>query len=233
MPPRSKEGHPASGPPVIRSVHDDYFLLSCSPRPGGNSDTAAKLFAQGYRLGLNEAPAKDLPPKYGPEPVFLRESRVIPCTACGCCEKTAPSGQEQPPFGCPFALRDDSAALLARLISAREICLVSPIYFYHLPAILKALIDRLQPFFWSASGEAHTAARPAPRLCRVILLAARSQGEQLFAGSLLTLRYALALLHIRLAEPLLLYGLDQPADLDQNCRKREQVIAYGYDAARQ
>lgn len=224
---------PTSGPPVVRSIPGDCFLLSCSPRPGGNSDTAAKLFAQGYRLGLNEAPAKDLSPKNGPEPVFLRESRVFPCTACGCCEKPAPSGREQPPFGCPLALRDDSAGLLARLVSAEEICLVSPIYFYHLPAILKALIDRVQPFFWSASEEARALARPEPRLCRVILLAARSQGEQLFAGSLLTLRYTLALLHIRLAEPLLLYGVDRPADLDRNYRLREQVIAYGYDAARQ
>jgi hypothetical protein len=63
-------------------------------------------------------------------------------------------------------------------------------------------------------------------------LAARARGEKLFEGSLLTLRYALAALNMRLAEPLLLRGLDGPGDLRGRPEAARAVIAYGEAAGR-
>ena len=187
------------------------LILSCSPRQGGNSDAAASLFAHAVSkaAGLAEtAPVEQ-----------LRRFRIEPCTACYCCAGQARASlyeqalqDTRPLWRCPLGLRDDSASLLRRLALTSSLCIVAPIFFYHLPAQFKALLDRLQPA-WFAPSEYTTAGPFAPRPCHVILIAGRPRGEQLFAGSLLTLKHALKGLHIRLEEPLLLRGIDAPGAL--------------------
>ena len=222
-------------------------MLACSPRPGGNSDTAADLFAQGYASTAGQSP----------RPVMLREYTVLPCIGCDACcraiRRLPPEPQPEshatpehgrarlkalfgqtrndlPRFGCPLAARDHGALLLNFLAEAPALCLVSPIYFYHLPALLKALLDRTQPF-WNLREMGIDVFRARERTCHVILIGARPQGKQLFAGSLLTLKYALAGLGITLAEPLLLYGLDKASALSGDSRAGEQVFQYGRQAA--
>ncbi len=253
-------------PPSLRG--DAPLLLACSPRPGGNCDTAARLFAGGFAGNAGGAFASQ-----PLSPVFLRDRAVLPCVSCSSCFRAvarnaagrvedpaqsalgnglpgkergrkagealsasdaAAAGAEpaQPAaFGCPLTLKDDSAALLRSLCRAPALYLVSPIYFYHLPAQFKALIDRLQPFWaMKEAGDPALAALPE-RLCHAILIAGRPRGEKLFEGSLLTLKTALGALRVRLAPPLLLRGLDGPADLRNNPELAEQVAEYGRQAA--
>jgi len=201
-------------------------VLACSPRAGGNSDTAARLFAKGYAaVGGSE-----------PKPIMLREHTVLPCTGCGACRRA----MRMPPesglasgvhdFSCPLAAKDQSAPLLTFLAEMPSLCLVSPIYFYHLPALLKALLDRTQPF-WHLDDMGINHFRDIERTCHLILIGARPRSKRLFEGSLLTLKYALAPLGITLAEPLLLYGLDQPAALAGDSRAVDRVLQYGKQAA--
>jgi multimeric flavodoxin WrbA len=209
------------------------LLLTASPRPGGNSDRAAALFAQGFAAEGQ-----------GIESVHLRDYRVTPCTGCGACAALAvrkpdtmrgqldtanlPSGGAF--LGCPPSRDDDSRALLGALARCRALCIVSPIYFYHLPAGLKALVDRLQVFWELRQSLGRDLFERRP--CFVILLGARSQGHKLFDGSLLTLRYALEPLNLELADPLTLYGLDAPGDLDRREDARQLVLTYGAEAFR-
>jgi hypothetical protein len=191
-----------------------------------------------------------------PEPVFLRNFRVLPCISCNACSRAAeakrlflpglsPEAKEQDgqregaltqakplAFGCPQTLRDESVMLLRALLTARALCLAAPIYFYHVPAALKALIDRTQPFWALEEARDPRLAALPPRECRVIFIAARKQGEQLFSGALLTLRQALKPLRVTLAEPLLLRGLEGPGDLASNPGAALSVINYGQAAAR-
>jgi multimeric flavodoxin WrbA len=193
------------------------LILACSPRPGGNSDTAARLFARaaGQRLGLA-----------APLPVtLLRSFRIAPCLACSACAQPDPSSALG--LACPQSREDDSIPLLQALAQAPCLCLISPIFFYHLPSPLKALLDRTQPF-WLRPRER---ALPPPRLCRIILIAGRTRGKSLFAGSLLSLRYALDPLNVRLAEPLLLRGLEEPGALASSPEASLAVSAYGQEAA--
>jgi len=205
----------ASGPPI--------GLLACSPRPGGNSDTAARLFAQGYAAIAGREP----------QPIMLREYTVLPCSGCDACRRAicTPSKSGLPWLGCPLAAKDHSAPLLSFLTEASSLCLVSPIYFYHLPAQLKALLDRTQPF-WHLADMDIDYFRASERTCHIILIGARPRGKHLFEGSLLTLKYALAALRIRLAKPLLLYGLDQSSALADDSRAKEQVLQYARQAAK-
>ena len=224
-------------------------LLSCSPRPGGNSDTAARLFAQGYAAIAGR----------DSQTVMLREYTVLPCIGCDACRRAIRAPLESDPgpetalydqarvkalfgqtedglgdglprLGCPLAAKEHSAPLLNFLAEAPALCLASPIYFYHLPALLKALLDRTQPF-WHLNDMGIDCFRGGERTCHVILIGARPQGKRLFEGSLLTLKYALAALRIKLAEPLLLYGLDQPSALADDSRARKRVLEYAKQAA--
>ncbi|MDR2076723.1 MAG: NAD(P)H-dependent oxidoreductase [Desulfovibrio sp.] len=187
------------------------LILACSPRPGGNCDDAADLFAQALGQG---------PGFPAPLPVTrLRSFRIAPCLACSACAQPDPSLA----WGCPQSARDDSAPLLRALAEAPALCLIAPVFFYHLPSPLKALLDRTQPFWLRKTPF-------PPRICRVILIAGRPRGKKLFAGSLLTLRYALISLNIRLADPLLLRGLEAPGDLISSRSASQAVLDYGRQA---
>lgn len=235
------------------SPRPPFRILACSPRKGGNTDAAARLFAKGVaRSGCGGVA----------EILYLRNYRVLPCVDCNACGRYAArqaagahtlqerrflledlaSGVSRPggktprpaPFGCPLTRKDDSAALLRLLAEAPGICLVSPVYFYHLPAQLKALLDRTQPFWrYTETGVDLYAGRPR-RHCFVILAGARPRGKRLFEGSLLTLSCVFRGMNAELAEPLTLYGLDGPSDIAAEAAavERERIMAYGAEAGR-
>ncbi len=68
------------------------------------------------------------------------------------------------------------------------------------------------------------------RKAYIILLCAREKGEEIFQGSLLSLRFFLAPFNIELAEPLLLRNLDQSKDLASRPELQEQILNYVHQA---
>ncbi|MDL2268109.1 NAD(P)H-dependent oxidoreductase [Desulfovibrio sp. OttesenSCG-928-G15] len=224
-------------------MSNTHLILSCSPRAGGNCDSAAGLFLQGVAASGGDARL-----------MRLREYGLSGCIACDRCGKLArglaavepgkePGGllrkfasgrfpQELEPgfaFGCPLGANDDVPRLLDALLAASSLCLVAPVYFYHLPAQLKALLDRMQAL-WNAQELGFFDDVPR-KACRVILIGARQQGEQLFTGSLLSLRYALGSCGYDLAQPLLLMGMDGKGDLAAHDGARAMVAQYAEEAA--
>ncbi|MDR1945850.1 MAG: NAD(P)H-dependent oxidoreductase [Desulfovibrio sp.] len=254
-------------------MHRACLVLSCSPRAGGNSDTAARLFCRAFEQGSarpgRNAFDHDEPGHVGsvhdgldhngrahskigqgetdvdaPKRTlafYLRDYALSPCTACDACERAALDLKIRPghlslrdlfnekPFPCPAAARDDGLALLRAPAEARELCIVSPVYFYHLPAQLKALLDRMQ-LFRAMREHGHRLFHGPERLCRIILIGGRTRGAKLFAGSLLSLKYALATMRVKTVEPLLLYGLDAADALRGNREAAERIKAYGREA---
>lgn len=187
--------------PALLSVPSGPLVLACSPRRRGNTDTAAAL----AHAALGGAAADG--------PLRVADLGLRPCVACGHCD-AAPGACPQP---------DAALPLLRALASAPVACLVSPIYFYHVPAQAKALIDRAQAF-WGLPPER----KPGQgRRLGVVLLAARPRGDKLFAGALLTLRYMAEALGLTLAEPLTLYGLDAPDALRGRPDLQSAVGNYG------
>ena len=191
------------------------LLLCASPRRG-NSLEAARLFAEGF----NVARSQEIPEL---QPTMLSTCNILPCVDCGACGR----GQS-----CPLLERDDSQALLEAFASAPVIAIAAPIYFYHLPAQLKALLDRCQQYYaWKEKGFGGLAKLP-PRHVFIMLCAAREQGDQLFSGALLTLKYALRPFNLELARPLTMLGLDQSHDLLARKYYCEALRSYGDRAAR-
>ncbi len=96
------------------------FIISSSPRRGGNSDLLCDQFARGAREAGHEV-----------SKVSLSGKTIGFCRACGICKA---SGR------CPQ--QDAVAPYLESMMAADVIVLATPVYFYTMCAQLKALIDR-------------------------------------------------------------------------------------------
>ena len=210
------------------------LVLCASPRAGGNSEAAATLFA----AAMQES---GVPCRVE----LLRQYTITPCNGCGACAVAAAKGTLftpgqgwHPLLGCPLAKHDASAPLLQALLHAPWVCIAAPIYMYHLPAMAKGFLDRLQPF-WSQylAAEAAEAASVAPippvaswagppRPFFSILIAGRERGAELFSGALRTLRWALKPMGFTFASGLELRGVDGIHDLTSQPETRRQVQGF-------
>jgi multimeric flavodoxin WrbA len=196
VPPHGQaSGHAVTVAPVV--------VLCCSPRAGGNSDMAGQAVARGVVAAGGECRA-----------IFLREHSVLPCLGCEACAA-------DPENRCVLAGRDEAETIFSALRAASAVVVASPIYFYHVPAGFKALIDRGQRFFHAghpvAAGSGKKAvtveASPPRPQVHVLLVSGRKKGARLFDGALLSLKYFFGHLGLEVAEPTLLRGYDKPGDL--------------------
>ena len=173
------------------------FVLSMSPRSGGNSDQAAALFASSL----------DFPPR----PVFLRDHALDPCTGCGACAED----------GLCRIGADGAEELFTRLDAACGLVLTAPVYFYHLPSQAKAWIDRAQARYLAR--QCGRGVSGSIRPAYVVLLAGRTRGENLFAGILPTLRYFLEVLDFKIEGTALLRGVDEAGDFSRDAEAMDAV----------
>lgn len=168
---------------------EPVLLVSCSPRRGGNSDYAVSLMER--CMGV---PFRSL---------RLADAGIRPCSSCGFCIRH--------PGKCVLDTPGDGAGELFRAMGrANLVILVSPIYFYHIPAQAKAWVDRAQRF-WSC-GE-----KPGKGgIMTAVLLAARTRGEKLFEGAERTFRSMAQVMGMEWRDALPIYGVDGPNDLAAN-----------------
>lgn len=141
----------------------EILVLRCSPHAGGVSDSLAAYFAE----GIAEC-------AYPFRLCALRDYNFCACDGCGICSRE--------PFKCKFEQDDNLSALYGALQNVFLLVIASPIYFYALPALCTAFIDRGQAL-WNIQ---KSQPLPFPRGL-AIFAAARSRGPQLFKGASLCL----------------------------------------------
>lgn len=138
-----------------------------SPRKNGNTDFLLSVFMKEVE-------------RQGGETHLLRvcDHHILPCLECSICEKQG---------FCP--LEDDMTPEIYPLLRRAElIVMATPIFFYGVPAQLKALIDRCQ-MFWSRRYRLNLH-DPAAHQRRGFLLAlGATRGKNLFEGVSLTAKY--------------------------------------------
>ena len=187
-------------------------IFSCSPRSGGNSDNAAEFFQEGIRLAGGRS-----------QLFYLRDHAIHPCLGCLRCA-------EDPRGECFLTTQDHSASLFQALLAAPMIFIAAPIYFYHLPAQFKAWIDRSQSYYlrWEQGDPLLRGLASRPAI--VNLVAGRRQGERLFEGALLTLKYFLTTFNFYIQEHHAFRGVDGSEDLRMHPRARDELIETGRSA---
>ncbi|MDO4289799.1 MAG: flavodoxin family protein [Eggerthellaceae bacterium] len=127
-----------------------------SPRPDGRS---AHLADELFNACIEECPDD------GVSIVSVASIEVGPCRGCDACRAATEAPSELPADDDTLAIaaqvahsdalahrcviHDDMTEVRKHLDAADELIVVSPVYFASVPAQFKALLDRLQPYFWS------------------------------------------------------------------------------------
>lgn len=99
--------------------------IAGSPRRHGNTD---RLLQQAMTT-LEQA-------GYSTEVLYIRDLEYSPCKGCNACSKNGKCVQ-----------KDDLQYLQKRLVAADRIVVAAPIFFMGINAQMKAIIDRMQPFW--------------------------------------------------------------------------------------
>jgi arsenite transporter/arsenate reductase (thioredoxin) len=111
--------------------------------------------------------------------IEVAQKNIVPCIGCGLCEKKG---------YCVTKDDDMTHEIYPLLREADAVVLAAPIYFYNVPAQLKAVIDRTQTL-WSRKYKLKLT-DPARHYRRGFLLAqGATKGKNLFEGVELTARY--------------------------------------------
>jgi multimeric flavodoxin WrbA len=172
------------------------LAVAGSPRRGGNSDALLDACIQGARTADAEV---DL--------LIVAEAGIGPCTGCNGCDAE----------GACIVL-DGMQAVYPRIDAADAIVIATPVFFATVPAVLKALYDRCQPY-WACRYLLH---RPIERRRPGGLLVVGAGGDPYGdACAITTTRSVFAVL-----------GLDYAAELAVHADARGDALAQPDSIAR-
>jgi len=163
-----------------------------SPRRGGNSEALLDAAIEGAQAAGAEV-----------EKIAVEELKFSPCLAYRDCSRSKGV----------CVLEDDLTPLYPKLRDADHIILASPVFFLGLPAQLKALVDRCQPFWVIKDELGRSPARPGPPR-RGLFLAVCSQNRIWeFQAAIASVKAMFITLDVRYFDEVLVGGVDAPDDV--------------------
>ena len=182
-----------------------------SPRRFGNSDRLLEAALAGAREAGAEV-----------RTLVAADAGLKHCLGCNACSIDGACIQH-----------DGGPALYRALDAADAIIVATPVYFAGVPGVLKALIDRLQPY-WART---YVLKRPRPARRPGAILIARGGGDPYgFEHAEATVRSAFAVLDVDVLDVLAAADVDRPADLEAHpeviARARGIGAAVAEEAAR-
>jgi len=165
------------------------LCIAGSPRRGGNSERLLDAFVRGVNNAGGLA-----------EKIVVVDYRIAPCRGCNSCSDTG-----------TCIVKDRMHEVYGLIDSADAIVISSPVYFATVPAVLKALYDRCQPY-WAriyVRGEARPPKRPGG------LLLVGGGGDPFGAScAVTTTKSVLAVLGVQYEVELEVEGPDAAGDID-------------------
>jgi len=186
-----------------------YVLaLATSPRRGGNTDTLLEQAIAGAR-SLGAAVEHIVVPGY----------KIAPCVECKGCEKAG--------F---CVVQDDFQSLYPKLERAERIVLATPMFFGHVSAQAKQLIDRCQCFY----ARKYVVKRPMPPLPsprKGFLIAAAGHPHIKFECMGLTMRVWMDALEATFGGMLAFNNLENAGDAAANSEILRQAFEFGKSIA--
>lgn len=182
-----------------------------SPRRKGNT---AALLARAV-AGAREAGAEVTE-------FVLRDLKISPCLEIYQCKSD--DGR--------CAIRDDFQAVSEAMLAADGLMLASPIFFYAVGAHVKALMDRCQSLWVKKYWIDETPFREweVKRLGLFISVGA-TRGGKLFDGALLTVKYFMDTLDMKLWRSLLYRELDLAGEVEAHPEYLDEATAAGREFA--
>ena len=166
--------------------------LQGSPRKGNTCFLLSEFMCAAEKLGAAVVA------------VDVQEKNILPCTECRVCET------------CGFCPIDDdmTAEVYMLLREADVVVMASPVFFYSVPAQLKALIDRSQ-VLWARRYRLGLE-DPGRRWRKGFLLSlGATRGKRLFDGIRLTAEYFFDAVGARFAGELVYRGIEHLGDMEK------------------
>lgn len=200
-------------------------IIAGSPRANGR---CAHLAQELFDACIAECPDD------GVSLVSVASIEVAGCTGCDACKQALPEGSDAvpappeegdplQPLACISAsdaqrhacvIADDMPEVRKHMDAAGELIVVSPVYFAGAPSQLKALLDRLQPYYWS---DARQRGAKRPACLHAVGEGGDPHGIEPLVGSV---RSALAVAGFELAEVLDWRGcIDADGAIQQDARE--------------
>lgn len=182
--------------------------IAGSPRRHGNSERLLDAALE----GASAAGART-------HKLIAAASRVNPCRGCNACSKTGECIQT-----------DSGAELYSAIDEADAIVVASPVYFATVPAVLKTLYDRMQPY-WART---HVLGLPRPPRRPGAILLVRGGGDPYgFDAAEATTRSVLAVLGIDILGEVRVTGADKPGDIEAHGEALAEAVDLGAALARE
>jgi multimeric flavodoxin WrbA len=154
------------------------------------------------------------------EKVLISKLRISPCLEIYACFKDG---------NC--TIRDDMQPLYGKLVEADHIAFASPIFFYGVTGQAKALIDRCQALW--ARRHVLGMGKDDKRVRRgVFVSVGATQGEKLFDGAVLTVKYFFDAVGVKYSGDLLIRGIDNKAQIKEHPTALEDAFRLGQELVR-
>jgi len=181
--------------------------MAGSPRRGGNSETLLDRALDGVREAAPDAVI---------EKVVLDDMRIGACKNCGYCEAKGV---------CRFAEADDMKRMYELIDSFDRFIVASPIFFGSLPAQVKVMFDRCQPY-WARKflrGERHANEdREALFLC-----VGGFDHDRFYKCCRTVMKVWCVCLDIKLTGDLFYKGIDGRGAIEKHPKALEEALAAG------
>lgn len=174
----------------LESAIPRILCIAGSPRRHGNSERLLDAFIQGINNSGGLA-----------EKLVVVDYGITPCRGCNACSKTG-----------TCIVKDRMHEVYALIDAADAVVVSSPVYFATVPAVLKALYDRCQPY-WARTHvlrQARGERRPGG------MLVVGGGGDPFGNGcAIATTKSVLAVLGVQYEVQLEVEGPDAPQDVDE------------------
>ena len=150
------------------------------------------------------------------EKIILRDLKITPCLEIYKCAEDG-----------VCAIQDEMQGLFPKIIQAERLLLASPIFFYSVPALAKAMIDRCQSL-WAKKYILKLPVSPIADRKGVFISVAATRGKKLFDGVRLTVQYFFDAIDVAYSDELFVRGADEKGEV----RDQPEALKAAYDLGR-
>jgi multimeric flavodoxin WrbA len=175
-----------------------------SPRRGGNTEILLDEALRG--AGDNGGSC---------EKIVLRDLEITPCLEIYKCMEDG-----------VCALEDDMHDVFPQLEQAERLIIASPIFFYGVTALAKAMIDRCQSL-WVKKYILKLPLSSVPDRRGAFISVAATRGKKLFDGARMTVRYFFDAIEVTYSDELFVRGVDSKGEVTSKPEALEAAYELG------
>lgn len=150
------------------------------------------------------------------EKIVLRDLKITPCLEIYKCAEDG-----------VCAIQDDMQPLFPKIVHAERLIIASPVFFYGVTGLAKAMIDRCQSL-WAKKYILKLPVSPIADRKGAFISVGATQGNKLFDGVKLTVKYFFDAIDVKYSDELLVRGADEKGEV----RNQPEALEASYELGR-